>query len=166
MDNLFKDNFTQSQVDTQKALKHNIAFCAKLVRDLDAAFNVSIQNRRSNEDSFETVVSSPSQAGRYGFGFRFTATDQGVTFRDERGVWADSLAKVLNVSIQDEYSATASNLEVLRGAVKSGKVSFQRDSACGDRCSLELTLNEGPDLNSQIKLIIGVLMAHHITTKL
>ena len=166
MDNIFQSNLTKSQVDTQKALKANIQFCTKLTRDLENTFNVVVQGKRSSEDSFEVQVYTPSQAGRYGFGFRFTVTDQGVSFYDERGLWAETLARILNVTISSEYDAKALDLEIMRGAVKSGKIVYHPNSACGDHYSLGLNVNEGPDLDSQIKLIIGCLMAHGITTKL
>lgn len=166
MNNLFQANLSKSQIDTQNSLRSNIAFCDKLVSDLSKSFDVVVKAKRRKEDQFETTVYPPNQAGRYGYGFEFTASDQGVSFRDQQGLPIYTMAEILGVKISDKYGQEKNDFELMIKSLKLGKIHFIPNSGCGDHYCLELTLNEGPELNGQVKLIIGLLMAHGVTTKL
>lgn len=168
MSNLFQSNFSQEVIDSQNALRTNIAFCQRIVSDLGKSFDVVVQTRRRYENEVETTAYPPDQIGRYGYGFRFNVTDKGVILTDENGLPKCNLAKILGVSIANQYTTKDADLKILRDAVASmgALIAFTPNSSTGDSYNISIPLSESSDLNVKIKLIIKVLLAHNITSRL
>lgn len=169
MSNLFQVNLSDEHLVAQNNLRTNIRFCQKLVQDLERTFNVVIENKRSTELEHETIVYPPSQAGRYGWGFTFSATNEGVTFSDGRGLWLKSMAKVLGATVTDRYEDRVTDLASLKDAASLIGIEVKKleDRSCGDHFRLKMNLWDGdPKLNLKIKAIIGTMMGQSVTTKL
>lgn len=169
MSNLFYANLTQDQINTRDLLRSNVNFCSQLIRDVKTAFDVVSEEKRTSESQFKTTIYSPRQAGRYGFGFCFEATDKGVSFQDERGLWLRTIAKCLNVKVSDQYSQKDADRDILKNAVKSldASMGFSKCIGAGDHYHLNMTLfPNDPKRDDKIKLIISIIMEHGITTKI
>jgi hypothetical protein len=171
MQNLFKSVEDQSHVAELETLKLNIAFARRLVRDLEQVYDVHVENKRRNETTMEVVVYAPSQAGRYGWGFTFTATAESVTFEDGRGVWLESMSRVLNAKVgKNDYGddAKANDAILAKAAKKIGvQVKRNRDSACGDHFTLKMELSEtDKHLSAKLKAIVGTMQAQDVVSRL
>jgi len=173
MDNLFLNVVDKGHSDKLGALKRNIAFAERLVRDLQQAFDVHVEHKRRNETTMEIVVYAPCQSGRYGWGFTFEATSDGVTFEDGRGVWMETMAKnlggvKLSTRDYDETERTANNAALNKKAKKIGvEVKRHRDSACGDHFTIKTDLSEtDKHLSAKLKLIIATMQSQSVVSRL
>jgi hypothetical protein len=168
MGNLFAENMTQDQIEQREKLKVNAEFNRRLVADLENTFHVVVEHKRSSELKVETVVYAPQQAGRYGWGFAFTATNEHVYFSDANGVRLEQIAKILNIEVSTKYKQREDDLLILRKAANSlgMKVGWAKNTACGDYYRLEMDLSPtDPNLSAKIKAIIGTMMNQQVVSK-
>lgn len=172
MENLFKKVEDKGHVAKLEALKKNIAFANRLVQDLQQAFEVQVEHKRRDETTMRVVAYAPSQFGRYGYGFTFEATSEGVTFQDGRGVWLCSMAKILKAKVNDsndyQDGKKANDLALAKAAKKLGiEVTRSVDTSCGDHFTIKTDLSEDDKrLEMKLKVIVATMQAQSVVSRL
>lgn len=185
MTNLFRDNLSEDVVLKENALAKNSAFAERLMRDLFGAFDAYVTTKRKDQNRIEFVVYSQDQRDRYGWGSTFAVTDKGVEFIDDRGNKVDLVMTLLGMP-KDKIINDKNEPYWFGGTYESIKTANPKfwDKACklAKKRGVELGLGDcygnngmrvklilNPDdskLNDKLKIVIGCLMAHGITTKL
>lgn len=169
--NLFL-NLDKTHADRLENLKANTLFVRSLVNDLNSAYNVVLRETRTSETKIEIVAYPLSQVDRYGWGFTFLATPEGVSFQDGRGIRLSKMFKVLGIvgpSPDDYISYNVENETILQNAAKALNVEVRHveDRICGDHFKLEIKLSQNdPKLNGKLKLIVSSMLKQGVTTKL
>lgn len=185
MTNLFQDNLSNAVVLKANSLAVFSRFAEGLIGDLVSTFDAHVSNKRESQDCIEYTVYSQDQKNRYGWGSTFKVTSQGVEFQDDRGVKVSYAMALLGMP-KDEIKSDSGDVYWFGGtydrisdanpkfwalaqkyADKSEASIKQGDCYGNNGMRIQLILT--PDdkrLNDKIKIVIGCLMEHGITTKL